>query len=219
MLRKGRAVHQDTTEGAPAAPSDRKVWEGLRAGQEAAFTTLFLRYSNAVYHFARRMLASPSLAEETTQLTFAHLWRRARQGRLDPLERDTALPLLLWLARHQALSLLRSTQRRTRLVRKIANQRPPATDNISTWTAQEASRATVHDVLRRLPRHQREVVELVVFGDLDLAGCGHVLNIPLGTVKSRLSRARKALASTDVAALLSGSTWQEHRDSNVSRRA
>lgn len=200
---KGLAVGQDATEGAPA-PSDRELWEQLRAGREAAFTTLFLRHNKAVYNFAFRMVASWSQAEEITQAAFTTVWRRARSGELDPLERDTARPLLLWLARHEALSLIRSRQRRARLVRKITDQPTAGTDNIRSWAAHEDSMARVTQVLSRLPESQRAVVELVVLGELDLAECGQALDIALGTVKSRLSRARSKLATTDVAALLSG---------------
>lgn len=204
MITKGLTVRQDATEGAVTAPSDRDLWEALRTGQEAAFTELFLRHNKAVYNFAFRTVASWSQAEEITQTTFTNLWRRACDGRIDPLQRDSALPLLLWMTRNEALTSVRSRQRRLRLVQKITDQPGAPSDNVSEWRAQEAGMARVNEVLSRLPEPQRAVVELVVFGELDLAECGEALNIPLGTVKSRLSRARKKLATTEVAALLSG---------------
>lgn len=203
MLAKGLAVRQDATEGAVAAPSDRELWELIRMGQEAAFTQLFLRHNKAVYNFAFRTVASWSQAEEITQTTFTNLWRRACDGHIDPLERDSALPLLLWMTRNEALTSVRSRQRRLRLVEKITDQPRTPNDNVSQWSAQEAGMARVNEVLSRLPEAQRAVVELIVFGELDLAECGHALGIPLGTVKSRLSRARQKLATTEVAVLLS----------------
>lgn len=201
---EGLAVRQDATEGAITAPSDQELWEAIRTGQEAAFTALFQRHAKAVYNFAFRSVASWSQAEEITQTTFTNLWRRACEGRIDPLKRESALPLLLWMARHEALTLVRSRQRRLRLVQRIMDEPPRSPDNVSAWTAQEAGMARVHQVLDKLPEPQRAVVELVVFGELDLAECADALNIPLGTVKSRLSRARKKLATTEVAALLGG---------------
>lgn len=62
--------------------------------------------------------------------------------------------------------------------------------------------ARVRQVLQRVPEEQRAVIEMVVWSGLDLAECAYALGIPLGTVKSRLSRARKKLATTEVAALL-----------------
>ncbi|WP_432560648.1 RNA polymerase sigma factor [Granulicoccus sp. GXG6511] len=176
----------------------------MRDGQEAAFTALFLRHSKAVYNFAFRTTSSWNQAEEVTQSTFTTLWRRACDGRVDPLERESALPLLLWIARNEVLNIVRNRQRRLRLVRRVTDEPWTDTDNVSAWTAKEAGMARVNEVLGRLPEPQRAVVELVVFGELDLAECGHALNIPLGTVKSRLSRARKKLATTEIAALLSG---------------
>lgn len=200
---KGLAVvHKTSEDEDSAAPSDREIWVGLREGNEADFTALFLRHSKAVYNFAFRSTASWSQAEEITQVTFTGLWRRACEGRVGELERESALPLLLWMARKEVLTAVRSSQRRLRLVGRITEQRQGPADNVSTWESKEAGMAQVRLVLDRLPEPQRAVVELVVWGELSLDECGQALSIPVGTVKSRLSRARQKLATTEVAALL-----------------
>lgn len=185
-----------------ASPSDRELWAGLADGLESDFAALFRRYSKAVYNYAFRATASWSQAEDITQTVFATLWRRASEGRIDPLQKDSALPVLLWLTRNEILNSARSRQRRVRLVERITEQRQGTSDNVSQWFDQEAGMARVRGVLDRLPPTQRAVVELVVWSGLDLGECAAVLGIPVGTVKSRLSRARAKLATTEIAALL-----------------
>ncbi|MDO5499219.1 MAG: sigma-70 family RNA polymerase sigma factor [Propionibacteriaceae bacterium] len=198
-MRLGESDRQPAT-----GAGDEELWTGLRAGIETDFATLFRRHNKAVYNFAFRATASWSMAEDITQATFATLWRRARQGTVEPLRRDSAVPILLAMARHEVLNNVRSNQRRLRLVHKIEDQGPGYDNNVSDWVDQEASMARVRLVLNQLPENQRAVIELVVWSGLDMAACAEVLKVPVGTVKSRLNRARKKLATTEVATLLGG---------------
>lgn len=195
----------DESEELPAVGNgDGELWAGLCAGIESDFAALFRRHNKVVYNFAFRATSSWSLAEDITQATFATLWRRARDGRIDPLTRDSAVPLLLSMARHEVLNNVRGNQRRLRLVHKIEDQGPGHDNNVSDWVDQEAGMARVRVVLSKLPENQRAVIELVVWSGLDMSECAEILNVPVGTVKSRLSRARKKLATTEVAHLLGG---------------
>lgn len=144
------------------------------------------------------------MAEDLVQATFATLWRRAREGTVDPLRRDSALPILLAMTRNEVLNHHKMGKRRLRLVEKVEEQPHADPDNVDEWVEQEAGMARVRQVLQRVPEEQRAVIEMVVWSGLDLAECAYALGIPLGTVKSRLSRARKKLATTEVAALLGG---------------
>jgi RNA polymerase sigma factor (sigma-70 family) len=185
-------------------PTDGELWTGLMDGVEADFAALFRRHNKVVYNFAFRATASWSRAEDITQATFMTLWRRAREGTVDPLRRDSAVPVLLSVARNEVLNSARSQKRRLRLVDRIQDQPHTNDNNVADWIAQEAGMERVRTVLERLPEPQRAVIELVVWGGLDLAACADVLSVPVGTVKSRLSRARKKLATTEVADLLGG---------------
>ncbi|OYO23539.1 RNA polymerase subunit sigma-24 [Enemella dayhoffiae] len=187
-----------------AAASDRVLWQGLCDGIEADFATLFRRHNKLVYNFAFRATASWAQAEDLTQATFATLWRRAVDRQIEPLQRDSAAPVLLAMARHEVLNNARSGQRRLRLVQRIIDQPERVSANVDDWLAQEAGMARVRQVLAVLPENQRAVIELVVWSNLDMAECAEVLGVPVGTVKSRLSRARQKLATTEVAQLLGG---------------
>lgn len=185
-------------------PSDEVLWAGLVDGLEADFSALFRRHNKVVYNFAFRSTASWSMAEDITQATFATLWRRAREGTVDQLQRTSAVPILLSMARNEVLNHARSNKRRLRLVNHIEDQPWSDPNNVAQWVEQESGMAKVRQVLDRLPEQQRAVIELVVWSGLDLAERADVLKIPVGTVKSRLSRARKKLATTEVAHLLGG---------------
>lgn len=185
-------------------PTDEELWDGVRDRVEPDFAALFRRYHKAVYNFAFRATASWSTAEDLVQATFATLWRRAREGTIEPLRRDSALPILLAMTRNEVLNSHRMGKRRVRLVEKVEEQPWSDPDNVDEWVEQEAGMARVRQVLRRIPEEQRAVIEMVVWSGLDLAECADALRIPLGTVKSRLARARRKLATTEVAALLGG---------------
>ncbi|TDO89897.1 RNA polymerase sigma factor [Enemella evansiae] len=185
-------------------PTDEILWRGLQDRVEADFAFLFRRYNKLVYNFCFRATASWALAEDLTQATFATLWRRACEGRVDPLRRQSAAPILLSMARHEVLNSARGGKRRLRLARRIGDEPGGPQDNVGDWLAQEAGMARVRQVLAQLPENQRAVIELVVWSGLELAECAEVLGVPVGTVKSRLSRARQKLATTEVARLLGG---------------
>lgn len=202
---RGDGVAMQTRQEATAADrTDRELWDGVRDRIEADFATLFRRYNKAVYNFAFRATASWSAAEDLVQATFATLWRRAREHTVEPLRRDSALPILLAMTRNEVLNHHRTGKRRLRLVEKVEEQPWSDPDNVDEWVAQEAGMARVRHVLQRVPEEQRAVIEMVVWSGLDLSECAYALKIPLGTVKSRLARARKKLATTEVAALLGG---------------
>lgn len=188
----------------PVEPTDAELWEGLRDAVEVDFAGLFRRHHKAVYNFAFRSTASWSQAEDLTQATFTTLWRRACDGTVEPLQRDSALPILLAMARNEVLNSSRSRARGLRLVERVGSHLERDGDNVDTWVAQEGGMARVRAVLDLLPESQRTVIELVVWSGLDMQECADVLGVPVGTVKSRLSRARARLATTEVAALLGG---------------
>ncbi|MGY4719079.1 RNA polymerase sigma factor [Naumannella cuiyingiana] len=189
---------------AGAEPTDADLWVRLRAGDEYAFRTLFGRHNKAVYNFAFRHSASWSMAEDVTQATFTTLWRRACEGTVDDLHLESARPVLLSMARNEASNALRSAKRHLRLVDRVESVTPKGTDNTERWLAEEKEMGHINDVLGRIPDNQRAVIELVAWAGLEMSEVAQVLGVPVGTVKSRLNRARSKLATTEIAQLLGG---------------
>lgn len=187
---------------AGAGESDAELWHRLRSADEDAFRELFLRHSTAVYNFCFRRTASWSVAEDATQGTFASLWRRAAGGDIDSLKLESARPALLTMARNECSNANRSRNRHLQLVDRVRTETGAAADNTAAWVDAESTMAVIRQALAVLPANQRDVVELVAWSGMSLADAAAALKISVGTVKSRLSRARARLAKTEIAGLL-----------------
>ena len=164
----------------------------IRAGDAAAFGQAFDEHANAVYRHAVRADGTSSGAEDVVSLTFLEAWRI--RGTLRP-EGDGLRPWLLGIA----TNVLRNKRRAARRHR-AAMLRIPVHDSVPDFADEVVSR--MHDAdqltaavaaLRRLRRTEREVFLLCVWSQLDYAAAAEALGIPVGTVRSRLSRARARL--------------------------
>lgn len=175
--------------------SDKELWAQLAGADEMALTALFLRHSDAVYNFAFRRTASWSVADDVVQATFTALWRRGKAGRIDPLRADTALAVLLVMAGHECANHTRSARRHQALVTRIGRPGDEAdhADAASNRVDDERRMSEVRRALERLPRNQREVVELVAWSHCSMREAAVALGVSEGAVKSRLFRARTRL--------------------------
>jgi len=196
-----RVVVMNASLSGPAR-SDRDLWHAVGAGSEAAFRELFVLYSGLVYNYCFRRTASWSSAEDAAQATFAALWRRAVGGKIDELRLESARPILLAIALGECNNVNRSRRRQLRLVDRIGGAPGGAADNTAAWVEAETTMQTIRQAMSVLPQHQRDVVELVAWSGLSMTEAAATLNISVGTVKSRLSRARSRLANTPVVSLL-----------------
>jgi RNA polymerase sigma-70 factor, ECF subfamily len=177
-----------------APESDHQLFERLRAGQEQAFVALYHRRQPALYRFALQMSGSPAVAEDVIQDVFLALLRE--ECGYDP-ERGSLVAYLFGIARKL---LLRQFERRRSDVSVDANAedgRFMEPVDASDPLADLASRERV-EALRRavtsLPRRYREVVVLCDLEEVDYAEAAAALGCPIGTVRSRLHRARLMLA-------------------------
>ncbi len=180
-------------EGAAAVtdegPSDAELWE---RGDEHAFGELYDRYAEAVWNHAYRLTASWSTAEDLTSATFMTAWRR--RGEMT-LTRDSALPWLFTVAGNLARSEFRKQSRFTRLLHRVPRndvERDHA-DEVAASIDDEARLRQVLTAIARLPRAEREAVELVLLGEVPTAAAAEVLGVAEVSVRSRISRARARL--------------------------
>lgn len=166
-----------------------------QAKDKAAFAELFRRYGLKLKAFMIRSGAAPDVAEEAAQETLIAVWRRAET--FDP-ERASATAWLFAIARNKRIDLLRRGARPEPDPEDPSyrpDPEPPSDQRLAAERRDQAVRAA----LVELTADQREVVMLSFY-----AGCAHAeisdrLDIPLGTVKSRLRLAfgklRAALGS------------------------
>lgn len=165
----------------------------IRAGDRSAFADLYEDSARAVYNHALRLTGSWSEAEEVTSETFLAAWRTRET--VEP-EGGSLAPWLLGIATNKAHNANRGRWRKLAFLAR--SPEPRAVEDFADDTAgriDDARRlAAVHDMLHRLSRQDREVIALCVAAGLDYQQAAEALDIPLGTVRSRLSRARRRLA-------------------------
>jgi RNA polymerase sigma-70 factor (ECF subfamily) len=168
----------------------------LRAarGDEPAFLLLYERHRTPVFRFACRMLGSSTMAEDVTQECFLSVLRRPEAFRA---ERASLRTYLCAIARHLALKQLRKRGEET-IVDDAPDDAPAhagGSDPLDVVLQQEAADA-VRQAVAALPPLQREAVVLFEYQEMSLADIAAVCEIDVGTVKSRLHRARERLRRT-----------------------
>lgn len=178
---------------AAATASDGSLWKRAAEGDAESFGQLYDRHARSIYGFLYRRTGSWSDAEDLTSTVFLHAWRRRADVVLD---RDSALPWLLRTADYTVRNEWRAKLRYRRalaaahvLVQDVRDHADDVVGRLDDDHRIQQARAA----LQRLPKHEREIVELCIWAGLDQQAAAVALDVPLGTVKSRLSRARKHL--------------------------
>ncbi|MFF6999575.1 RNA polymerase sigma factor [Streptomyces sp. NPDC008313] len=173
--------------------SDHDVRRRVRDGDREAFAQLYEEFAGRVYNHALRLTGDWSAAEDIMSETFLTAWRNRAQVREDG---GTLLPWLLGVATHKADNARRGVRRRQAFL-----ARQPRPGHVEDFAPRTVGRIddvrrlrAVQASLSRLRRHEREVLALCVWSGLDYRQTAQALGISVGTVRSRLSRARKKLA-------------------------
>ncbi|UUU24206.1 RNA polymerase sigma factor [Streptomyces sp. DSM 40750] len=172
----------------------RELRARIRDGDAGAFGEVFDAYARSVYNHAFRLTGDWSTAEDIVSLTFLEAWRL--RGRLDA-EGGSPRPWLLGIATNVARNTRRAGRRHAAAVARLP--RPESVrdfaDEVAGNLDDKAYLKAVRTAVDRLRRPEREVLALCVWGGLDYAAAAEALGIPVGTVRSRLSRARTKLAA------------------------
>ena len=172
---------------------DAELLEQARRGDETAFSQLFGRHQNAIYRYAVHMCGSEA-GDDIVQETFLAVLRQ--RGRTDA-PRTSVAGYLFGIARHLVLQRLGSkheplfTDTGDEDVSQVASDALTALDDLT----RAETIATVRAAVQSLPPVYREVVVLCELQDLDYAAAASVVQCPIGTIRSRLSRARALLAA------------------------
>ncbi|RMF43777.1 MAG: sigma-70 family RNA polymerase sigma factor [Planctomycetota bacterium] len=171
-------------------------------GDRVSFEALVRRYRHELYNYLRRYLGDECLAEDAFQLTFVRVFQRAEQ--FDPDRRFR--PWLYSVATNQAIDLRRRNKNRTHHSLDVALQ---GTDGrtVSHAAALEDHRQSHEDPLvqaefrdqmraavAEIGEPGRSALELVYLQGLPYKDAAEILNVPVGTVKSRVHAAIRKLA-------------------------
>lgn len=170
-------------------------------GDVRAFETLVHRYEQPIYNYLLRYLRNTSLAEEVFQATFLRVHEKCGLYKEDRLVR----PWLYSVATHQAIDALRREGRHRAarldeehsvddaevgtLLNLLASATPSPVEEAEEHERDEWTRQAVD----ALPDHQRVAVLLIFFQGLKYREVAEILQVPLGTVKSRIHKALLAL--------------------------
>lgn len=165
----------------------------IRDGDQAAFGQLFDECSKAVYNHAFRLTGNWSTAEDVMALTFLEAWRL--RTRIDE-EGGSLKPWLLGIATNVTRNQRRAARRHDdALARLPRGEAVPDFAEEVVGRIDDAERlAAIRQAYGRLRHQEQDVFALCVWAGLDYAQAAEALGIPVGTVRSRLSRARRKLA-------------------------
>lgn len=160
----------------------------VASGDTAALRELYKGFERPLYSLAMRWLGDPDLAEELVQEVTIRIWKRAKS--FDP-DRGAPSSWIFGTARNVASDLANAAAKRPVPVEEIREEHSPW-DEEASWTSWQVDQA-----LKTLPLEQRRVVEMAFVLQMTQSEIAETLNIPLGTVKTRLyaglKKARTAL--------------------------
>jgi RNA polymerase sigma-70 factor (ECF subfamily) len=169
----------------------------MTAGDEEAFASIYRRYQRRVFRFALLMGGCPATADDVTQEVFLALLRESHQ--YDP-SRGALLTYLFGIARKQVLRASERNRNFTQLADEADEDEPgpirhliSQTNPLSELTRSEVA-AAVRQAVLALPARYREVVVLCDFEEMSYSEAAEALDCSVGTISSRLNRARALLA-------------------------
>lgn len=173
---------------------DSELLRLMLEGDEEAFSLLYSRRHRSIYRFSLQMSGSRSIAEDITQEVFLFLMR---EGHVFDPSKGTVSALLLGVARNYVLRRLRAEHLLEQLGEDSDDDAPfshPATD---MCPLEDLTRAETIESVRKavlsLPPKYREVVVLCELQDVSYGETAEILGCAIGTVRSRLHRARALL--------------------------
>jgi RNA polymerase sigma factor (sigma-70 family) len=174
--------------------TDSELWRLAAAGDHASFGALYERHARAVYNFCFRRTASWSHAEDLVSEVFLVAWRRRAEVRL-ATETGESLPWLLGVAVNVLRNHLRSGRRGDAALRRLnpSESEPDFSDDVVGRVADERQMSRVLAVVNRLSPQEQDVLALCGWAGLSYEDGAVALGVPVGTVRSRLSRAREHL--------------------------
>ena len=174
---------------------DSALWQRVRVGDAQAFGLIFERHGNAIYNYCFRRVGNWAAAEDLVSVVFLECWRR----RGADIPAGSVLAWLYGIATNVLRNQHRAERRHAAALKRIPE--PPSGPAVGDLAEQrvddERDMQRVLAFVRQLPRRELEVFALCGWFDLSYEDAAIALAIPVGTVRSRLFRARKRLQESD----------------------
>lgn len=177
--------------------TEQELVARAKAGDHTAFEQLIHDNEKRIYNLTLHMVGNPDDALDLSQETFLNAWKG-----LSSFKGDSAFSTWLYrLASNACLDFLRSKKRRQDTIGSAFSlddeEAPPPPPDESLRPEEHLERkersAALHRAMNKLPSHHRQVLVMRELSGLSYQEISDVLELDLGTVKSRLTRARTAL--------------------------
>lgn len=172
---------------------DEGLWHAARNGDPRAYEQVYERHRDRVFGQAARLLRSRIEAEDVTALVFLEAWRRRADVRVVD---GSVLPWLLVTTNNVVRNVARAARRHRAAMDRIASLAPVRAEAEEAFDDVDSGpeRSAVRHALAQLRPPDRDVLVLCVVSELSMEAAAAALGVPVGTVKSRLSRAKRRLA-------------------------
>jgi len=173
-----------------------KLWAEAAAGDQAAFGLLFDELSSQIYRFARHRLSSDTEADDVVAEAFLQLWRRRNERPPDEVTiRAWTFGIAANLVRRRWRSVARGDRAMSRVSARAHIDQAAVDSERDLVDSIEASEQIMHlrVALDRLPPPMADILVMRAWDEMDYNEIAYVLDCPVGTVRSRLSRARTRL--------------------------
>ena len=183
----------------PTIDDDLKLVRALQHGSEGAYETLLSRFQQPVYNLALRLLCDPSDAADVVQEVFLKVFRNVGHFRGQSSLKTWIYRITVNEAHNQRRWFFRHRQREVGLeeepeeARSMAQVLPDGSPSPFDYVFDRERQNMIEDALSKINPTFREVVVLRDIADLSYDEIADVLQLSLGTVKSRILRGREAL--------------------------
>jgi RNA polymerase sigma-70 factor (ECF subfamily) len=174
---------------------EQQLIDKAKQGDVNAYNTLVLHYQEAIYNYAYYVCSDPDMAADATQNAFISAYKKLHQFRGGSFK-----AWLMRIVRNKCLDMLRKRQRHPNpsldeMTEEFESMPILADDSAGPESQHEQSElmVAVENCLQALPEEQRTTVVLRDVEGFDYEEIGRILAVSLGTVKSRINRARRRL--------------------------
>jgi RNA polymerase sigma-70 factor (ECF subfamily) len=186
-----------------AERSDELLWADARSGDGSAFGVIYDRHVDRVYTQCIRRLASREDAQDVVSGVFTEAWRAREKVRFVD---GSCLPWLLVVAVHLCSNHARTARRYERHLRRVPPDMasPDPADDVADRVDRGRQAQALAAAISKLSVAEQQVVSLCDLSEVTYQTAAQALAIPIGTVRSRLSRAHEKLRTSLRRAELSG---------------
>lgn len=171
---------------------EQRLLKLIASGDQGALDQLYTRYHVRLAHYLLLRLGhNVEWAEDVLQEVFLSIWYSARS--YQP-QNGSPATWIFGIVHHQLAKAYRSRSRHS-AVCTASTEMLDDVEHVTQGNSEDAiiSRLMLADAFARLSAKHREILELVFYQGFTFEECARILNVPVGTIKSRMSYARRAL--------------------------